>query len=857
MTSIRQSSVRSRAERLRIRRRARVALPMAMSLVGSLLVAGTLAQAAPAAAEASSVSSVSVPSVPLQQPPLYMACLPGQIDLNHASLADLQQLPDVSGPVAQRIVDARPHDRVKDLLAVPGIGPDELAAIASSGRACSTPFTLPPPAPNVCLGASQIDLNDPADQDQLAALFGGPTAARLVAAQPFPDLAHAETVLAAGAGPGKVRKFAAQLCVTPEPKIFNGTSYSWVYSTAGGRADYQGFSLVVPAGVLVSGTGQWITIEPQSTPTPHIMGQPWPSADFTVLGQTWQDGTKKVYVTLPIDPTLGEFGSNWEPIVAHWADTQRSAGEQVSGNDVLVDSVRSTVTIAVTHLSVIDALDRAVQWVAEPLGNVLADARFPAPTCAGDWSLQSSTGDWYGSDGGRVQLDSAYLNLPGGPIPPLGWPIKHCVEGGGGTDATLRLRNNTRTFMSLTTYGGTTPTLGKVNVGGDLLQLSMAKGAELVLGHPVAYPGGEVTATVPAGTFNAVRMKPNIPLTVVWTILDQSPLEDLLKKLPRTKELVSAVESTVNCVLSSYGVSSLNSASDPQAIADAAVGYISDCFTPEEFFQAVAAGVGSGAISSDVANGVSSTLDQLSRYSVWLRIGQVTLSGVDSLLNASGSSSAGIVGISYYKPKPTVDAIGNTVQAQCLSAHGYGWIVDQACQDNIYNAVNNPPSGSGSVGSPGHYPAKIIVRDPATGDATLWDPATKSMYLIRDQATYICLAQRYVVDYAPLPGEYVGTIFVSPVASCDPTTPTATLTPTAIPTNATVLREGTGRAWLVTNGIRQEIPTGDEYNCWVSGSSGLTKQFVWDWVPSTVLSNFPEDPTQPYVPCIPPPPPTY
>src|SRR4051794_28676346 len=44
------------------------------------------------------------PTVPAQQPGLTLDCAADQVDLNHASLEQLQSLPDVPKPVAQRII---------------------------------------------------------------------------------------------------------------------------------------------------------------------------------------------------------------------------------------------------------------------------------------------------------------------------------------------------------------------------------------------------------------------------------------------------------------------------------------------------------------------------------------------------------------------------------------------------------------------------------------------------------------------------------------------------------------------------------------------------------------------------------
>lgn len=51
------------------------------------------------------------------------------VDVNKAGLISLQQLPGVEPVIAQRIIDERPFNSVRDLIRVKGIGPSRFAGI--------------------------------------------------------------------------------------------------------------------------------------------------------------------------------------------------------------------------------------------------------------------------------------------------------------------------------------------------------------------------------------------------------------------------------------------------------------------------------------------------------------------------------------------------------------------------------------------------------------------------------------------------------------------------------------------------------------------------------------------------------
>jgi competence protein ComEA len=91
----------------------------------------------------------------------------GAIDLNTATLAQLQELPGVGPATAQAIVEARPFKAVSDLENVRGLGPARFGAIrdlVTVSSATPTPTTAPAPSspgPNSTAGAMKKQASPP------------------------------------------------------------------------------------------------------------------------------------------------------------------------------------------------------------------------------------------------------------------------------------------------------------------------------------------------------------------------------------------------------------------------------------------------------------------------------------------------------------------------------------------------------------------------------------------------------------------------------------------------------------------------------------------------------------------------
>jgi DNA uptake protein ComE-like DNA-binding protein len=69
-----------------------------------------------------------------RMPPEQLAALEQPVDVNAASVQEIESLPGIGPAIASRIVAGRPYADIDELLDVEGIGPKRLEAIRSRAR---------------------------------------------------------------------------------------------------------------------------------------------------------------------------------------------------------------------------------------------------------------------------------------------------------------------------------------------------------------------------------------------------------------------------------------------------------------------------------------------------------------------------------------------------------------------------------------------------------------------------------------------------------------------------------------------------------------------------------------------------
>jgi len=283
-----------------------------------------------------------------------------------------------------------------------------------------------------------------------------------------------------------------------------------------------GYSLTVPAGTVAQPTAATITTSDTSPD-----GISAPSALFHIAAN-WEDGSKTVLVTLPLDPDLAILGNAYQPLLIHYLDA--GGVDVVSGSALQVNETAGTVSFKTTSLSWFSSFSsdllqglNAISDVGS-FGNHILE-RFlgtsaPAPSCSpdsrSDPALQTS-----GNFGDDVPA--------AGNKPPVEW----CVSKNG-SSATWTLVNNTGAVFALDIEGtsnldGQWVTTSNMLPSGEILTdyaFSQINSSGSGSGGRVPRllelpPGAGVQVTVPEGASSSITITQDPLATLRAFVMDE------------------------------------------------------------------------------------------------------------------------------------------------------------------------------------------------------------------------------------------------------------------------------------------------------------------------------------------------
>ena len=665
---------------------------------------------------ASEVADPRALSAPKAPAPIVMDCVSGAVDVNIPDPDALAGLTNPEGgplsrPVRERIVEGQPYLQPRDLLAVPGITRAHLEAWQRRGLACATPPTLPPPSPNPCT-PGQLDLNDAADRDGFASLYGRPTADRIVSGIPYPSVVNALRV--AGVGPGRIAQTADRVCATPYPVRHASVDWAWANPDTGiafdNSGDFGTYTLTIPAGVT-EGTGAWGSLDEAESSLEHATGLgslvdlETPGVDAHIHAP-WSG---VVGVTLPADPT--DVGDGYVNAVVHYA----SDGAELHANDGIAVGDDGRLTVAVDELSFLDSVQLAANWVAgvgraavrlaaqaEQVWRAAIGAGGPPVTCSPD--LTHSTLP----DGERFAVDGQLLNNR-----PLTPPLTHCVTRSHGEAASpdARFGVNRGIVNVLDSRSGVavhdvsrSGTLLWALLGGGYNNWATANGKPLYLApgttfsaHPSAYRGSfHIETSLPdyllvtAGYWITGELSTFVPSGVAKTItsiLTDHPecayqFGSALGALAHGDSDGITAAITAGRVLFECFVDALKSSkylNEPLDvlkwfIPNPTVGQAQDAFVFMERLKRASAMLQAAKWATVIADAA-------------------LITGVDGNVEVSWRPPE--------PPTPTVDAQGRSVDPDCVSKtfnYDTGWVVtiDETCQDLAHGEFGSgatPPVG--------------------------------------------------------------------------------------------------------------------------------------------------------------------
>lgn len=799
------------------------------------------ASSVPAAASGSALTAANLPEV-------RMVCAEGQTNINLAPVNELAGALKVDVPVAERVVTWRPFLQVSDLSVVEGIGPGRLAAIIASSKACATPTMFPPPAPNVCNANGKIDLAVSPVADLAARLkISKPVAQRLVDARPYASLRHVTPERVGGVGKGTLEAVIAKSCLTPAPIRSAASSWRWTYPGQTITVSRDLYGLTVPAGVVDAASGAWASIEPGDQPTK--MPEPYiPNADMHIWGP-WADGEQTVTVTLPsnrADFPDDDSDTYYDPYILHsFADTSNGPGGEsltaslVGNGTQLSAPVHSLSNVATAWIGKSYTL---LSMGAEVTGGILFGDRFFAPACSTPWAQRAGTSifDPPSPQKTWVDIHDAFFNLPGNIRPVNGFLFKHCVgagapvppatQGSGQDAARTVVRNNSSTIVRWRENAGANAfEVKRVLPDTDLTAYAIRAfaGAGDSSGL-ITFPGDDIAIDVRPGTTGTADHRGEMGYTFAKFGLDSalSELNAVFSKLNigTNSDLFQTVIDGISCALPV-----LASVSAPD-VPTALVRFSSELHACLEdsvitiLDSALRIGVAQGRSVGeldDLHKRLTAFRDKV-RYLKYAGIIRVAAEGLSTGFNTIQFRA------DHYRPAPTVDGRGRTVQGHCIVRAGsVNPGVDEACQDDYYSDLFKPVTGGG--GDTG-LPAGYILQDPnehsyfvSTVDGTIRSIPTPG--------DYVCIAQAgYPVRFNTYPKDLLGLTqsdapFTCPSNATDYIVTRQKLDELMFNNDGSsantlrLLRAADGTVYIyIGDGVLANVPTSEQFNCWTTGT---------------------------------------